>query len=807
MKKNEINDIPTVEHVSAVLHEENGNSRLPLMPLKNVVLLPKSIVPLVVGRIRSVRAIEYALRNQKELCVVTQKDPALDEPSKDDLFKIGTRAAILQVMPMPKGNLKVLLEGIARTEIDEIDETSDLWLASCGDLLTHEKGDEIEIQALWRYLKTLYKNYAQTSGHAPTSVVSSILMLENIAVAADTITAHSGLNFKDRQTILETMRLKDRLELLISLLERENDIIKTEERIRGRVQTQVEKNQREYYLHEQIKAIHKELGRDEQLNEASALREQADATRLPAAVMQKVERELRRLEQMPPLSAEASISKNYIDWIFSLPWHEIRKDRISLDQAKKILDRDHFGLQKIKERVLEFIAAKKFNPTLSRSPIICLVGPPGVGKTSLAHSIAAALGREFVRISLGGIRDESEIRGHRRTYVGAMPGKIIQGMSSLKTTNPVILLDEIDKMSHDMFGDPASALLEVLDPEQNSSFVDNFLEVGYDLSHVMFITTANHPEGIPYPLFDRMEVITLSGYTNPEKLQIARKFLIPKALREYGVSKEQCSIPKPTLNLVIDEYTREAGVRQLERLIGKLVRKSIQQMISGKDASKKAEKTEKSVEVSPSMCKEWLGLAPFKRKLVNASKTLAGCATGLAWTELGGDVLEVEAAIIPGKGELTLTGQLGDVMRESAQAAVSYVRSRSADLGLKKNFFSTNDIHVHVPEGATPKDGPSAGITICTALVSAATQTPLKPAIAMTGEITLRGNVLPVGGLKEKLIAAQQQMMTTVLVPKDNEEEVRKIEEELKSPFTTHFVKSMDEVLELAFQNNPLKKT
>lgn len=774
---------------------------LPLLPLKNVVLFPKTIIPLVVGRTRSIRAIEHALTHQKELCVVAQKDPLLDDPTPADFFLRGTRATILQIMPMPKGNLKVLLEGAKRTEILQIAHLDDFWAARCFEPpVDQTQKDSTEIYALFKHAKTVYQNYAQQLGQISSNILGGIASMEDISAATDTMAAHSGLGFKDRQMLLECDNLTKRLEKLIAFFERELDIIKAEERIRNRVQTQVEKNQREYYLQEQIKAINKELGRDDQASDVETLRNKAKAAHLPQSVMQKVERELNRLEQMPPLSAEGTITKNYIDWILMLPWKKACKDRVSLAQAKKILDSDHFGLEKVKERILEFIAAKKFNPQLSKSPIICLVGPPGVGKTSLARSVASALGREFARISLGGTKDESEIRGHRRTYIGALPGKIIQAFSTLKTINPVILLDEIDKMTHDYYGDPAAALLEVLDPEQNKNFTDNFLEVSYDLSNVMFIATANMPDGIPYALLDRMEIITLSGYTDSEKLSIAENFLLPKAFKEYGISNEECIISKVTLKTIIAEYTREAGVRQLERLIGKVIRKSIQQILGKKATPSSVKKT--AVKVTPELCRTWLGIALFKRKLINENVRV-GCATGLAWTELGGDILEIETTVVPGKGELTLTGQLGDVMRESAQAAVSYIRSKSTELGLKKNFFAGHDIHIHIPEGATPKDGPSAGITICTALISALSNKAPSAAIAMTGEITLRGIVLPVGGLKEKLIAARQYDIKKVLVPKENKEEVAKIQKELDYPVEIKFVQSMDEVLTNAFSKSP----
>lgn len=779
---------------------------LPVLPLKNMVLLPHSIVPLVVGRVRSIQAVEAALRSGRELCIVAQKDQSMDNPGPADLHRVGTCAIILQIMPMAKGNLKVLVEGISRVELEPLEIVDSHLRAECRELISLRSADDIEVKALWRQVKASYKSYASVSEQVPATVLATIEGTEDVGDAADTMIVHSGIDFKERQLLLEAVDLVARLSKMHTIFERERDIIKTQARIRDNVQNQVEKNQREYYLSEQIKAINKELGRDDQLEDVSQLREQTKKAKLPADVMKKVERELRRLEQMPVFSAEATVCKNYIEWVLALPWHEVSKDTVSLEEATQILDRDHFGLKKVKERVLEFIAAKKFNPELSRSPIVCLVGPPGVGKTSLARSIATALGREFVRISLGGTRDESEVRGHRRTYVGSLPGKIIQGMGSIKTINPVVLLDEIDKMSHDLHGDPASALLEVLDPEQNKAFVDNFLEVGYDLSQAMFITTANMVDGIPYPLFDRMEVINLSGYTDPEKLQIAEKFLLPKLFKEYGVSPARCKIPRDVIELITLEYTREAGVRQLERTLAKLTRKVIQELLKTpetvKSTTPKTRGRKPGFVVTLDLCRTWLGVPAFKKRPL-AEGTRIGRATGLAWTELGGDVLEVETAVVPGKGELTLTGQLGDVMRESAQAALSYVRSQSTKLGLKKNFFASHDIHVHVPEGATPKDGPSAGITICTALVSALTNTPVKSEIAMTGEITLRGRVLAIGGLKEKLIAAHQYDVKMVLVPSENQEELVSIRDEIQNPLAINFVQTIDEVFKHAFHKNP----
>lgn len=776
---------------------------LPIIPLKGVVLFPQSVVPLIIGRPRSIQAVEHANKTDSDICLLTQLDTSTESPDEDDLFLTGTRAKVLQILPMAKGAIKILLEGQARFLVEKTITKNGIWLAQGVTQKHQDDQGTPEILALWRRAKRVYKAYANLHPQNQNNISQNIQDFDDIAIGTDTLSAHNNLGFKEKQLLLEAPTLKKQLLSLIELLEREIEIVKIEERIRGRVQMQVEKNQREYYLTEQIKAINKELGRDDQDNELEILAKKISQAKLPAEAQAKVDRELRRLEQMPALSAEASVSRNYIDWILQLPWHKASKDRISLQQAERILNRDHYGLEKVKERILEFIAAKKFNPNLSRSPIICLVGPPGVGKTSLAHSIAAALGREFTRISLGGTRDESEIRGHRKTYVGAMPGKIIQSMSNLKTTNPVILLDEIDKISQDLYGDPASALLEVLDPEQNKSFVDNYIEAPYDLSKTMFIATANTADGIPLPLYDRMEVIYLSSYTEEEKLQIARKFLLPKLLKEYNLPTKQFKLSNSVLAQIISQYTKEAGVRQLERVLSKLIRKAIAQLLTIDDEEKR---NKTSITVSPTNTKKWLGIPVFKRRGISVQKDIIGCATGLAWTELGGDILEIEATVTPGKGEVTLTGQLGDVMRESAHAALTYIKSISPKLNIKKDFFSHHDIHIHMPEGATPKDGPSAGVALCCAVTSAITKAPFKPFIAMTGEITLRGRVLAVGGLKEKLIAAEQHEILTVFVPKENQEEVEKIQKDLSLNISIQFVDHVQEVLDAVLEEPKTKK-
>jgi ATP-dependent Lon protease len=778
---------------------ESQHLSLPLLPLKNVVILPKSIIPIIVGRAPSIQAVEHALKHNKSIFITAQKDSSVEEPTIHDVFQYGTRSSILQVMRMPNGALKILAEGLCRSHIIQEESTDTFITVTCQDLPTSGTQETIELEAIWRQLKTLYATYTKLNEKAPSDLTLLAKNSADMDYITDTIAVHVNLSFQERQTILELVDLQERMLKLCSLLKKEIEILQTEQRIRGRIQTQVEKSQREYYLTEQIKAIQKELGREDHSTEIAQIKSKLKTLSLSPEAQEKVEKELRRLEQMPPLSSEAVVSRHYIDWIISLPWKKVSKDTISLAQAEKILNKYHAGLTKAKERIIEFLAAKKFSKQMQRSPIICLVGPPGVGKTSLAHSIASSLGREFVRISLGGIKDEAEIRGHRRTYIGALPGKIIQAMRKAKTMNPVILLDEIDKMSRDMHGDPAAALLEVLDPEQNKTFVDHFLDIEYDLSKVMFITTANMLEGIPYPLFDRMEIVSLSGYTEDEKVDIANNFLIPKNLKEYGLTATQFKIKPDVMHDIIAHYTKEAGVRQLERIIAKLMRKTIQLLLKDKDI--------KSIIITPERVKEWLGYPKYKKTSLSSKQNRIGLATGLAWTEVGGDLLEIETTAIAGKGGLTLTGQLGEVMQESAHAALSYIRSRAAELGLKSTFYTNKDIHVHIPEGATPKDGPSAGITMCTALISALTDNPTRADLAMTGEITLQGRVLSVGGLKEKLLAAKQHNFKTVIVPHENLDDIQEISKEINiKDLELIFVHNMDEVLKAAFEKSPFKK-
>ncbi len=788
--ENRINNIPS----------EPGLTPLALLPLKNVVILPKSIIPIIVGRPSSIEAVEFALKNNQSLFITAQKNPKTETPTEEDVYEYGTRSAILQVMRMPNGSLKLLAEGICRSKLTKTDYSNGFLAVYCHDLPTTSIEETTELEALWRQLKALYIEYAKLNDKIPADLMSNVKTTAEMDHITDTIAVQvKNLSFEDRQKLLETPDLKQRMFSLCALINKEIEILETEQRIRGRIQTQVEKSQKEYYLTEQIKAIQKELGREDQTTEITQIRAKAKTLGLSAEADEKMEKELRRLEQMPPLSSEAVVSRNYVDWIISLPWQKTSKDTISLPQAEKILNKRHAGLLKAKERIIEFIAAKKFSKTISRAPIICLVGPPGVGKTSLASSIADSLNRDFVRISLGGIKDEAEIRGHRRTYIGALPGKIIQAMKKAKTIDPVILLDEIDKMSRDLHGDPASALLEVLDPEQNKTFVDHFLDIEYDLSKVMFITTANTLDGIPYPLFDRMEIIALSGYTEPEKISIASQFLIPKNLAEYGLTPEQFQISNEILELIISQYTKEAGVRQLERTLAKLMRKVIQALLK--------DRATQSIVITEALLKEWLGNPRYKKTSLNLRKDKIGIVTGLAWTEMGGDVLEIETSVLPGKGGLTLTGQLGDIMQESAHAALSYIRSRASQLGLKESFYSHKDLHIHIPEGATPKDGPSAGIGLCTSLVSALTKTPVLSDLAMTGEITLQGRVLAVGGLKEKLLAAKQHHIKRVIVPQENYDDIQEILKEIDlKDLDIAYAATMDEVITQSFATSPLSK-
>lgn len=779
--------------------KQGESAILPVLPLKNIIALPRSIVPVVVGREISLKAVDAALKGNKEIFVTAQRATDTETPTIDDIFHIGTRAIIVQVARMPNGTLKILVEGTARSQIVAVQPGEGYLGVVAQDLVPEPLEATPDNLALWRNLFDLFKEYVSLNEKVSADVLSLFHGLEDIDYLTDTVAIQMHLNFAERQKILEMVGLRERALHVCVLLRNELEILKAEKNIRKRVQSQVEKNQKDYYLNEQMRAIQRELGRDDFQNEINELRKKAKKIKLSPEAREKVDAELRRLESMQMSSPEASVSRNYVEWILSLPWSDSTHDNISMEEAEKILASSHAGMKKAKERIIEFLAAKKFaGDNLRRAPIICFAGPPGVGKTSLGQSVARALGRELVRISLGGVRDEAEIRGHRRTYIGAMPGKIIQSMKKVKVINPVILLDEIDKMAMDFRGDPAAALLEVLDPELNKSFGDHFLEVEYDLSKVMFITTANVIDNIPYPLLDRMEIIQLSGYTDQEKLEIAQSFLLPKLLKEHDLKEQQVSIPEKIIKKIIDEYTKEAGVRQLERVLAKLLRKGILLLL-------KKEPT-KSVVVDDALLEQWLGAPSFRRDEQTREHTV-GVATGLAWTEVGGDVLDVEVTVMKGKGTLTITGQLGEVMQESAQAAMSYIRSRAKDFGLKENFYADVDVHVHVPEGAIPKDGPSAGITMAVALTSALTQVPVRRDVAMTGEVTLRGRVLQIGGLKEKLLAATRFGITKVIVPQSNAKDVKEFAHELDPSLKIVYATHMDTVLQEALVAKPYLKT
>jgi ATP-dependent Lon protease len=775
----------------------NANSFLPVLPLKNMVALPKSIIPIIVGRDFSIKAVNYALKGNKEVFITAQKKENIDKPTEQDIFTYGTRATILQVAKMQNGSLKILIEGLSRAKIVECIKTDEFIGAVTKDCHSVYPSSPQEHTALWRNLSSLFREYISVNDKISKDILATFKNNEDLNLLADTVAIQLPLSFDTRQKLLEMLDIKARCIMLGAIIKDEIEIIKTEGNIRKRVQSQVEKNQKDYYLNEQMRAIQQELGREDYQQEIDELRKKAKQKKLPKEPLEKVLAECKRLDQMQPTSPEAAVSRNYIDWLINVPWQKVTKDNISLEDAEKMLDASHAGMKKPKERVLEFIATKKFaGDKLKKSPIICLAGPPGTGKTSLGISIANALGRKFTRISLGGMRDEAEIRGHRRTYIGAMPGKILQAMKKVGVTNPVILLDEIDKMSADFRGDPASALLEVLDPEQNNTFADYFMEVDYDLSKVMFITTANVYDAIPYALLDRMEIIHLSGYTTKEKVQIAQEHILPKVIKEHALRKTSVKFSAEILDDIVEHYTKEAGVRLLEQTLSKILRKSIQLMQQPKGP--------KTVEITKERVLTWLGPEKFKDPKTNKSDEI-GLANGLAWTEVGGDTLEIEVIVLKGKGSLSLTGQLGEVMQESAQAALSYIRSRAKEFGLKESFYSDVDIHVHLPEGAIPKDGPSAGITLVTALVSALTKNPIRNDIAMTGEVTLRGRVLPVGGLKEKLLAAVRLGLSKVIVPAENKNDILEFEKELENKIEIVYAENMETVLKEAFVKSPFK--
>jgi len=765
---------------------------LAVLPLRDVVVYPHMVIPLFVGRDKSIKALESAMEDAKQILLVAQRSAADDNPSIADIHEVGTVSNILQLLKLPDGTIKVLVEGVKRARIVAFLDTENYFSAKT-EALEPAEISEREAEVLTRLLMGQFDQYVKLNKKVPPEIISSLSSIDDPSRLADTIAAHMSIKIQDKQEILEHVNLRERMEHLITLMESEIDLLQIEKRLRGRVKKQMEKSQREYYLNEQMKAIQNELGESEDgSNEFDELAEKIAKSGMHKEAREKVESELKKLRMMSPMSAEATVVRNYIDWILSVPWKKRTKTNRDLDRAEEILDEDHYGLEKVKERIVEYLAVQQRVKKM-KGPILCLVGPPGVGKTSLGRSIARATNRKFVRMSLGGVRDEAEIRGHRRTYVGSLPGKILQKMAKVGTRNPLFLLDEVDKMAMDFRGDPASALLEVLDPEQNNSFNDHYLEVDYDLSEVMFITTANSLN-IPAPLLDRMEVIRLAGYTEDEKINIAAKYLIPKQIKNHGLKSEEIRISESAIREIIRYYSREAGVRNLEREIATICRKVVRRILK-KDTGRLISITAKSIE-------KYLGVKRFRYGLAEEEDRV-GQVTGLAWTEVGGDLLTIEAAVVPGKGKETYTGRLGDVMQESIKAAMTVVRSRAASLGIKQSFYRNSDVHFHVPEGATPKDGPSAGVGMATALVSALTGIPAKANVAMTGEITLRGEILPIGGLKEKLLAALRGGIKTVLIPVENERDLKEIPNNIKQGLDIRPVRWIDEVLGLALQRMP----
>ncbi|HQV49169.1 MAG: endopeptidase La [Dokdonella sp.] len=784
---------------------------LPILPLRDVVVYPHMVIPLFVGREKSVSALDAAMESGKQILLVAQRSPDVDEPGPGDLYPIGTVATVLQLLKLPDGTIKVLVEGTSRAEISGFSERNSLLTGRVRALESVYTRNEREIEVISRSLVSLFEQLVKLSRKIPPELLATLAGLEDPSRLADTIAAHLSVRLQDKQQILETPDVADRLERLIALVDGEIDVQQIEKRIRGRVKNQMEKSQREYYLNEQMKAIQKELGDSEDApNELEELARKIEAAGMPKATLAKARAELAKLKQMSPMSAEATVVRNYVDWLVGAPWKKRTKVRKDLHLAQQVLDADHFGLDKVKDRILEYLAVQQRVRTM-KGPILCLVGPPGVGKTSLGQSIAKATNRKFVRMSLGGVRDEAEIRGHRRTYIGSMPGRIIQNMSKSGTRNPLFVLDEIDKMSMDFRGDPASALLEVLDPEQNHAFNDHYLEVDFDLSEVMWIATANSLN-IPGPLLDRMEVIRIPGYTEDEKVNIAQRYLVPKQLKANGLKAAELLVEESAIRDVIRYYTRESGVRNLEREISKICRKVVKELSlatpkkgkgKAKDkpvAGKKATASKRAAEVSGENLDHYLGVRKFNFGRAELQNEI-GLVTGLAWTEVGGDLLSIEATTVPGKGKLQHTGQLGDVMQESIQAALSVVRARVDRLGVDPEFHQKLDVHIHVPEGATPKDGPSAGVAMCTALVSALTRIPVRSDVAMTGEITLRGRVLPIGGLKEKLLAAHRGGVETVIIPEENRKDLADIPANVTESLQIRPVKWIDEVLDIALEH------
>jgi ATP-dependent Lon protease len=766
---------------------------IPVLPLRDVVVYPHMVIPLFVGREKSIVALDLAMKADKRILLVAQKQADVDDPKAEDLYRVGTVATILQLLKLPDGTVKVLVEGVDRASIDKLVE-GEFFSAEVSVFADIERYEEREMDVLTRSVITQFEQYVKLNKKVPPEILTSLAGIEQAGRLADTVAAHMSLKLSEKQRVLEIPDVRKRLEHMLAVIEGEMDVLQIEKRIRGRVKQQMEKSQREYYLNEQMKAIQKELGElDEAPNEIGELEKRIKAAGMPKEAREKANSELSKLKLMSPMSAEATVVRNYIDWLVKSPWKKRSKVHLDITAAEKVLEADHYGLEKVKERIVEYLAVQQRVKNL-RGPILCLVGPPGVGKTSLGQSVARATNRKFVRMSLGGVRDEAEIRGHRRTYIGSMPGKIIQNLAKCGVRNPLFLLDEVDKMSTDFRGDPSSALLEVLDPEQNSTFNDHYLEVDFDLSEVMFVCTANSLN-IPAPLLDRMEVIRIPGYTEDEKSNIARRYLLPKQVKQNGLKPDELVVGDDAIQDMIRFYTREAGVRNLERELSKIGRKAVKQLLLAP--------AEKTVTVDSKNLDKYLGVRRFRYGKAEESNRV-GQVTGLAWTEVGGELLTIEAAVVNGKGKLTHTGQLGEVMQESIQAAMTVVRSRSAMLGLDVDFYQKADVHIHVPEGATPKDGPSAGVGMCTALISALTKIPVRSDVAMTGEITLRGEVLPIGGLKEKLLAAHRGGITTVLIPDDNTKDLAEIADNIKEKLDIRSVKWIDEVLQVALTHMPV---
>ncbi|MCB0308104.1 MAG: endopeptidase La [Bdellovibrionales bacterium] len=763
--------------------------KVPMLPLRDIVVFPNMVVPLYVGRQKSINALEYSLSTNKDLLLCAQKKAKNNEPTAEDIYEIGTLSTLYNnVQKLPDGTIKLLVEGKRRARIISYEPHEDFFMVEIEDLPTTQ-GVSIENEALMRAVHTTFEAYVKLNKQIPPEMLMSVAAIDDASRLADTIAAHMKLKLSEKQEILETTDASERLEKLNLIMQNEIEILQVEKRIQSRVKKQMEKTQKEYYLNERMQAIQKELGeKDEFKNEMQEVEEKIKAKKMSKEASQKVNKEFKKLKMMSPMSAEATVVRNYIDWIISLPWYDFTQDKLDIDMAEASLDKDHYGLEKVKKRILEYLAVQKLVEKL-KGPILCFVGPPGVGKTSLARSIATATGRKFIRMSVGGVRDEAEIRGHRRTYIGALPGKIIQSLKKAGSSNPVFLIDEIDKMSMDFRGDPSSALLEVLDPEQNNSFNDHYLDLDYDLSRVMFVATANSLHTIPSPLLDRMEVIKLTGYTEEEKLAIAKRYLISKQIEANGLKSTQINFSENGLKMIIRRYTKEAGVRSLEREISSICRQVAKEVVK--------EGQQHRVHVNSSLIPKFLGIPKFRFGVAHEQDTI-GLTTGLAWTELGGDLLAIEVGIMPGKGKLTMTGKLGDVMQESAQAAMSYIRSHAKTFGLTDDFNQKIDVHIHVPEGGIPKDGPSAGVTMATSLASALLKIPVRSDVAMTGEITIRGRVLPIGGLKEKIMAAHRGNIKTVIIPKENEKDLNEIPQTILKDMKIVSVEHADEVLRLA---------